>query len=75
MLRPPMQIIARKPREQAGAGTDATEYILVDRGCAGACSRFVVGTATARSLNAGEWFWGHYHATLDTAVAYFDRAT
>ncbi len=58
-------IIARKPRD-----TDGNEFVVIDRG-AGHTHRFVSATANAHSLASGEWFWGHYFATLAEAIAHF----
>lgn len=65
---PVLNILARKPR------SSDSELILVDRGLPN-CHRYVVGTATAHSLASGEWFWGHYYATLQEAQDYFDGKT
>ena len=63
-----MNIIARKPRLETA--DDKAEVIMVER--SGAAMPFVVATATPESLSHGEWFWGHYFATRDEALAHFN---
>lgn len=60
-----MDIIARKPRQNDG------EFIVVDRG-EGIHMRYVSATANLHSLQSGEWFWGHYFATREEAMAHFN---
>jgi hypothetical protein len=47
------------------------EYIVVARG--EGIMPFVVGTADEVSLKNGEWYWGHYFATLEDAMEYFNE--
>lgn len=58
-------ILERKRR------TDHTDYALIDRGPAPGRARWVVGTITADSWSAREWFWGHYFERLEDAEAYY----
>jgi hypothetical protein len=60
-----MNIIARKSRNSVA------EYIVVARG--EGIMPFVVGTADEVSLKNGEWYWGHYFATLEDAMEYFNE--
>lgn len=62
-----MEIIARKPRDGS-----INEYVVIDRG-PGHTMRYVSATANPLSLASGEWFWGHYFATQDEAMAHFNH--
>lgn len=61
-----LTILARKPR-----GTGGAEFVVIDRG-EGAHMRYVSATVDAISLAGGEWYWGHYFATLDEAMSHFN---
>lgn len=61
-----LNIIARKPKD------GENEYVVVDQGERATGLRFVSATANPRSLAGGEWFWGHYFATRDEAMAHFN---
>lgn len=62
-----LNIIARKPKTITGD----SEYIVVERGIPGH-GAFVSATANPRSLEHGEWFWGHYFPTKEEALAHFN---
>lgn len=62
-----MTILARKPKI-----VDRAETVLVDRGPAGDGCRYVVATATPKSLANGEWFWGSYYRDFHRAMDDFN---
>lgn len=69
MAYPNLDIIARKARDWEG-----NDWIVVDRGPAyDGHGRYVAATANARSLAAGEWFWGYYYNTLADAMRHFNE--
>jgi hypothetical protein len=67
-----LNVVARRPKYlDATAEWDRkVELVVVDRG-EGTPHRFVSATIDPVSLAHGEWYWGHYFATLPEAMTHF----